>query len=59
MEWCCFIEEWTSLALHVTASKRFKHLPKVAELVLVLPHSNADEERLFRMARKSKTESRA
>ena len=42
-----------------TASKRFPHLAKVAELVLVLPHSNAGEERLFSIVRKNKTESRA
>lgn len=27
-----------------TACKRFKYLPNIAELVLVLPHSNAGEE---------------
>ena len=42
-----------------TATKRFPHLAKVAELVLVLPHSNAGEERLFSIVRKNKTESRA
>ena len=41
-----------------TASKRFPDLAKVAELVLVLPHSNANEER-FSIVRKNKTESRA
>ena len=32
---------------------------KVAELILVLPHSNAEEERLFSIVRKNKTESRS
>lgn len=41
-----------------TSAKRFKHLPKVG-LVLVLPHSNAGEERLFSVVRKDKTESSA
>ena len=40
------------------ASRRFPYLEKVAELVLVLPHSNASEER-FSIVRKNKTESRA
>jgi hypothetical protein len=39
--------------------KRFCHLLKEAELVLILPHSNAGEERLFSMVRKNKTESRS
>ena len=45
------------LVIPGTTAKRFKHLPKVAGLVLVLPHSNAGEERLFK--EKNKTESRA
>ena len=40
------------------AAKRFKHLPKVAGFVLVLPHSNAREERLFSIVRKNKTKRR-
>ena len=51
---------WSHIAQLVipgTTAKRFKHLPKVARLVLVLPHSNAGEERLFKG--KNKTESRA
>ena len=47
------------LVIPGTTAKRFKHLPKVAGLVLVLPHSNAGEERLFSIVRKNKTESRA
>lgn len=34
---------------------RFSMLGNVAKLVLVLPHSNAEEERLFSMVRKNKT----
>ncbi len=34
---------------------RFNRLSKVAKLVLVIPHSNAEEERVFSMVRKSKT----
>ena len=37
----------------------FCHLFKVAELVLVLPHSNAEEEQLFSIVRKNKTDSRS
>lgn len=47
------------LVIPGTAAKGFKHLSKVAGLVLVLPHSNAGEERLFSIVRKNKTESRA
>ena len=32
------------LVIPGTTAKRFKHLPKVAGLVLVLPHSNAGGE---------------
>ena len=39
--------------------QRFCHLLKVAELVLILPHSNAGEDRLFSMVCKNKTESRS
>ena len=46
------------LVIPGTTAKQFKHLPKVAGLVLVLPHSNAGEERLFSIVRKNKTESR-
>ena len=47
------------LVIPGTAAKRFKPLPKVAGLVLALPHSNAGEERLFSIVRKNKTESTA
>ena len=42
-----------------SSCQRFSHLLKVAELVLILPHSNAGEERLFSMVRKNKTDSRS
>lgn len=35
--------------------QRFQKLCKIAKLVLVIPHSNADEERVFPMIRKNKT----
>ena len=44
------------LGVPETASKQFKYLPNVAELVLVLPHSNAGKEQLFSIVRKNKTE---
>ena len=34
---------------------RFRRLSSVATLVLVIPHSNAEEERVFSMVRKNKT----
>ena len=33
-------------------------LSKVAKLVLTIPHSNADEERVFSLVRQNKTDSR-
>ncbi len=41
----------------VDNSFRFPRLSKVAKLVLTIPHSNAQEERLFSMVRKNKTAS--
>lgn len=35
--------------------QRFPRLSKIAQLVLVIPHSNASEERVFSMVRKNKT----
>ena len=40
-------------------AKRFKLLPKVAEIVLIIPHSNAELERLFSIVRKNKSLERA
>lgn len=37
---------------------RFRRLSSVAKLVLVIPHSNAGEERVFSMVKKNKTPSR-
>ena len=42
-----------------TSVKRFQHLTRIAEAVLVIPHSNPEEERLFSIVRKNKTESRS
>lgn len=42
-----------------TSVKRFQYLTKIAEAVLVIPHSNAEEERLFSIVRKNKTNSRS
>ena len=41
-----------------SSAKRFQHLTRIAEAVLVIPHSNAEEERLFSIVRKNKTDSR-
>ena len=35
--------------------QRFKRLAQVAKLILIIPHSNANEERVFSMVRKNKT----
>ena len=43
-----------NMKLPETNLPRFRHLLKVAELILVLPHSNAEEERLFSIVRKKK-----
>ena len=44
-----------------TSIKRFKFLPKVAEIVLLIPHSNAELERLIfiSIVRKNKTDARS
>ena len=42
-----------------SSAKRFQHLTRIAEAVLVIPHSNAEEERLFSIVRKNKTDSRS
>ena len=36
-------------------TKRFKRFFPVAKLILLLPHSNADEERLFSIVKRSET----
>ena len=42
-----------------SSTKRFQHLTRIAEAVLVIPHSNAEEERLFSIVRQNKTDSRS
>ncbi len=51
---------WTYLTTlkHPDGSTVFNKLPKVALLVLTLPHSNAEEERVFSMVSKNKTKFR-
>jgi len=39
----------------VDGSYRFGRISKVAKLLLIIPHSNAEEERIFSMVRKNKT----
>ena len=48
---------WSYLgsATHPDGVLRFHRLAKVAKLVLILPHSNASEERVFSMVTKNKT----
>ena len=40
---------------NVDGSYRFEKLSKISRLILTVPHSNAEEERIFSMARKNKT----
>ena len=42
-----------------TTQKRFSNLVRLCKTLLVLPHSNADPERLFSVVRKVETEQRA
>ena len=37
----------------VDGKNRFSRISRVAKLVLVIPHSNAEEERIFSMVRKN------
>ena len=48
-----------SMRLLETSISRFKVLPRIAVIVLVLPHSNASLERLFSIIRKNKTDMRS
>lgn len=41
------------------ASYRFQYLSRVAKLVLVIPHSNAGEERVFNLIKQNKTPTRS
>ena len=45
-----------SMILPETSISRFKVLPRIAVIVLVLPHSNASLERLFNIIQKNKTD---
>ena len=49
----------TQMKVPETSLRRFKYLPLLAEIVLVIPHSNAGQERLFSVVRKNKTDSRS
>ena len=49
----------SNLTMPNTSAKHFKCLPKLAEMVLVLPLSNAELERLFSAVRKNKADSRS
>lgn len=51
---------WGNISqLKLAGSHRFSLLSKVASITLVIPHSNADEERIFSSVRKDKTSFRA
>ena len=50
---------WSQIKITGTSLSRFKLLPRIASIVLVIPHSNADHERLFSIVRKSKIDSRS
>ena len=52
-------EYLASLKDPVTKQPRFQLLAEVAQLVLTLPHSNADEERVFSLIRQNKTDARS
>lgn len=41
------------------ASCRFQYLSKVAKLILIIPHSNAGEERVFNLIKQNKTPTRS
>ena len=55
------ITEWTSYGIfyqtksYLMAHCVLKGLSSISKLILVLPHSNAEEERLFSIVRKNKT----
>ena len=48
-----------SMTDQVTGQPSFSLLANVAKLVLTLPHSNADEERVFSLIRQNKTDFRS
>ena len=45
------------LTISGTNVLRFMHLNKISEIVLVMPHCNAELERLFTIVKKTKTDS--
>ena len=47
-----------SLKSPVTHKKKFEKVSKVAHLILILPHSNANEERVFSIVGLNKTDTR-
>ena len=49
----------SNLTMPKSSAKRFKCLSKLAEIDLVLLHSNAEPEGLFNVVRKNKTDSRS
>ena len=49
----------TSMRLSETSISHFKVLPRIAVIVLVLPHSNASLKRLFSIIQKNKTDIRS
>ena len=49
------IWNYLSTKKHIDGHPMFGRLFKIAEVILVIPHSNADEERVFSMVRKNKT----
>ena len=57
-----FITEWihiNKMKIAETNLKRFKLLPIIAEVVLVIPHSNAELERLYSIVRKNKNSTKS
>ena len=53
------IWNYLSKLCDVHQALRYERLGKIAKLILILPHSNAEEERVFSMIRKNKTAFRA
>ena len=49
------IWNYLSTKKHIDGRAMFGRLFKIAEVILIIPHSNADEERVFSMVRKNKT----
>ena len=45
-----------NMTISETTMKRFKHLAKVAKIVIAIPPSNAEQERLLSILQKPKTQ---